>query len=151
MKKILIFLLVTVFAVSMFFIGIGCRQPEVIIETVVETVTEIVEVEVEVEVPAEVYPPVTIEGTVYPIGLGPGGHEFTPSSDIYLEDHNLDYYIEMARSGDYSFAENASDEIKEAVKGKTAAIVMNGLRDDWTELRIKGISKTLEAYGVEVV
>ena len=49
MKKVIIWLLAISFAVSMVFIGIGCREPEVIVETVtvVETIVETVEVEKE--------------------------------------------------------------------------------------------------------
>ena len=49
MKKYLMIFLILIFSVSMITIGIGCKEPEVIVETVTETVVETVEVEVEVE------------------------------------------------------------------------------------------------------
>ena len=51
MKKHLTIMLAFVFTISILYMGIGCKEPEVITETVVETVTETV-VET-VEVPAE--------------------------------------------------------------------------------------------------
>lgn len=48
MKKALILMFVAMFAVSLTFMGIGCKEPEVIIETVIETVTETVTETVEV-------------------------------------------------------------------------------------------------------
>ncbi len=48
MRKVTIGLVLTIFAVSMVFLGIGCKaEPEVIVETVIETVIETVEVPVE--------------------------------------------------------------------------------------------------------
>lgn len=49
MKKYLIFLVIAAFVVTITVTGIGCKEPEVIIETVTETVTETVEVEVAAE------------------------------------------------------------------------------------------------------
>lgn len=49
MKKYLMIFLILIFSVSMLTIGIGCKEPEVVVETVTETVVETVEVEVEVE------------------------------------------------------------------------------------------------------
>ena len=47
MKKYLIILLVLAFTASILYVGIGCKEPEVVIETVIETVVETVEVPVE--------------------------------------------------------------------------------------------------------
>ena len=49
MKKTIIFSMVVVFVFSIIYMGIGCKEPEVVVETVTETVTETVEVEAEEE------------------------------------------------------------------------------------------------------
>lgn len=53
MKKSLVFILVLCFCFSMVFLGISCKEPEVITETVVETITETVVETVEVEAQEE--------------------------------------------------------------------------------------------------
>ena len=62
MKNVLICLLTVSFIVSMIFIGTGCKEPEVIIETVTETVTETVVETVEVEKEEEVAEGPSFEG-----------------------------------------------------------------------------------------
>lgn len=42
MRKVIIGFLLVVFTISMVFIGVGCKEPETVIETVTETVTETV-------------------------------------------------------------------------------------------------------------
>ena len=92
-------------------------------------------------------PDVTITGKVFPMGVGPAGYTSVPSGEVYLGDKNFDEYIEMARSGNYDFADQS---IVDEVKDKKIAIVMHYLPDDWTQLQIKGISDVMEAFGVEV-
>jgi ribose transport system substrate-binding protein len=53
MKKTFIWVISAIMVLSLAFLGIGCKEPEVIVETVVETVTETVTETVEVEVEAE--------------------------------------------------------------------------------------------------
>lgn len=47
MKKTIIWLITVTIVTSMVFLGISCKEPEVVVETVTETVTETVEVEKE--------------------------------------------------------------------------------------------------------
>ncbi len=54
MKKTLIGIMVAVIVVSLTVLGIGCQEPEVIVETITETVIETVTETVEVEVAAEI-------------------------------------------------------------------------------------------------
>jgi len=54
MKKILLLVLCIVFMSSMLFMGVGCKEPEVIVETVTETVTETVEVAAEGKEPVTI-------------------------------------------------------------------------------------------------
>jgi len=49
MKRVLLILLAAVLVASMLFMGMGCKEPEIVVETVVETVTETVEIEAPTE------------------------------------------------------------------------------------------------------
>jgi len=96
----------------------------------------------------EPFPPVTVEGTIDPLGKGPAGNVSADPADLRLGKYSMQDYIDMSRDRNFDFAD---PEIVAKVKGKTAAITFHVLESDWTLLQIKGIKETLEVFGIETV